>query len=335
MVDLSIIIPVYNLDKYLHECINSLVYQKESRYTYELVFVNDGSNDNSLKILSNFKECYPDIIHVYSIKNSGVSYARNYGIQKSNGKFIAFVDGDDWVSKDFVYRTLDKIVNKDIQFVISYMAHVYGQKTLNEKEEINKFLFNLENHVTGKIFDREILQNNQVVFPENVKIGEDFAFLFSYILLIDNYEIIHEPLYFYRREREGSAMSSKSNSNLFLDINSACEKLLSFASDKQILIENEREIEYLFIKNVIARTIPKIVKNNFPNYKLIKKLVKKEYTFVEQYFPDWCNNPYFTEDIESYFKENVGSKYLENLTLMRNPKASHFVKLYIDNKIRR
>ena len=98
MKQLSVILPVYNVAKYLPRCIESLLGQTLD--DFEIIFVNDGSPDNSIDILKKYQEKYPEKINIYSIENHGVSYARNYGAQKANGEYLLFVDSDDYVAPD-------------------------------------------------------------------------------------------------------------------------------------------------------------------------------------------------------------------------------------------
>ena len=95
MKKVSVIIPVYNAEKFLVKCIESLV--KQTLEEIELIFINDGSTDLSLQILKKYERNFPQKVIVYSKENGGQASARNYGIQKSNGKYIGFVDADDYV----------------------------------------------------------------------------------------------------------------------------------------------------------------------------------------------------------------------------------------------
>ena len=91
---LSIIVPVYNVEKYLDRCLNSLVKQKLDNY--EVIVVNDGTKDNSQKIIDRYVKKYPKVFRSYIKKNGGLSDARNYGLKYAKGKYISFIDADDY-----------------------------------------------------------------------------------------------------------------------------------------------------------------------------------------------------------------------------------------------
>ena len=131
---ISVIIPVFNLEKYLHRCIDSLLNQ--SFCGIEIIIVDDESTDNSGKIADEFA-CKNDNVKVFHIKRGGVSNARNYGVQHSNGDYIAFLDGDDYVNKD-IYKELYMAITSqkaDIAFCDVIKVHENGIK--EEIESLN------------------------------------------------------------------------------------------------------------------------------------------------------------------------------------------------------
>ena len=101
MKKISVIIPVYNVEKYLVKCLDSLLNQEFS--DYEIIVVNDGSPDNSQSIIDSYVERYPKIVKSYIKENGGQGSARNLGISKAKGEYICFVDSDDFVESDFLY----------------------------------------------------------------------------------------------------------------------------------------------------------------------------------------------------------------------------------------
>ena len=99
-IDVSVIVPVYNVEKYVARCLESLVNQ-QCDCSYEIIIINDGTKDNSMEIVNDYAAHY-DFIHVYAQKNSGVSVARNNGIAKARGKYVMFVDSDDYVAPSYI-----------------------------------------------------------------------------------------------------------------------------------------------------------------------------------------------------------------------------------------
>ena len=114
MIKISVIVPVYNMEKYLGICLSSLIHQTFK--DFEIIVINDGSTDNSEQIIDDYKKQYPKLIKTYSFPNQGISKSRNYGIKVSRGKYITFIDSDDYVDVTFLeemYNQIEK-TNSDI-----------------------------------------------------------------------------------------------------------------------------------------------------------------------------------------------------------------------------
>ena len=131
MIKYSIIVPVYNVEKYLGKCLNSLVNQKNDNY--EIIIVNDGSTDNSQKIIDVYEKKYPKLIKSFEKENGGLSSARNYGIDNSNGKYLLFVDSDDYVSDNYL-EVLDDSVNINNPDILVFNYNVVNGIYFKQKE---------------------------------------------------------------------------------------------------------------------------------------------------------------------------------------------------------
>ena len=118
----SIIVPMYNSEKYIVRCIDSLL--EQSYENIEIIVVDDGSSDNSVEIIKKYND---NRINIYQKRNEGVSATRNLGIEKSNGDFLLFVDSDDYVSKDIVKVMLDKVNNKN-SMILCNNKEIWGNR---------------------------------------------------------------------------------------------------------------------------------------------------------------------------------------------------------------
>lgn len=332
VVDLSIIVPIYNLESFLEQCLGSLVRQN-TKYNYEVICVNDGSQDQSQIILERFQNKYPSIIRIFQNENEGVSIARNFGISKSIGKYITFVDGDDWVKETMVEDCLTAIYESDLDLLITDGIHVFDNKTEVVKEEVEAFVFNTENHVCGKVFKKSILEKYELLFPKGVKVGEDFTFTFSYLMLINSYLKINAPFYYYRRNRPGSVMSNRKKLT-YKDIFNACNALVDFSQEHSKYEQHRENIEYVFIKNVIVRMLPKIIYKYFPNYLKIKSEVNEQQRFMNSHFPNWLDNKHFQNDLEGYFTEKLGDRYIHYLEKITKGNYIYFFCIFL-NKIKK
>ena len=207
-VDLvSIIIPVYNSDKYILNCLNSLKYQSYSNI--EVIIVNDGSNDATLEICQKFLSS-DNRFSLLSIQHRGVSYARNFGINVSKGKYIIFIDSDDFVSENYVWTLVESIkkYNTDLVCADYYIVDDSSirKDCIEKKPEIfdNITAINLlhkedffRGYLWNKIFIKEIIVNNNLYFDTDIKIWEDMLFCLEYMLCIKKVVYIRKKIYYY------------------------------------------------------------------------------------------------------------------------------------------
>lgn len=217
MEKISVIIPVYNAEKVVKKCLNSIINQYYKNI--EIIIVNDGSNDNTLSIIKSLKD---KRIKVINKQNGGVSSARNVGINNSTGKYIVFVDADDYLPKNAISTLYDKL-NKDIDFVIgNYYIPQYSRKGTTKQQIISKSeriqckIFN-KNYpdnvddmgnprtVWGKLYKLDIIKNNGILFDEKVKLFEDGIFNLEYCKYIKKASLISDIVYYYNIE-ENSAV---------------------------------------------------------------------------------------------------------------------------------
>ena len=179
----SIIIPVYNSEKYLENCINSVLDQTEQ--DYELILINDGSKDSSKKIMTDYKNKYPDKIRIFNQENRGIGETRNRGIKEAEGKYIFFIDNDDTIKKDYLETYLNEAEKNDCNIVLG------GYETVDENGKIIgktipqnvPWSFLRIIMPWAKIYKKDFLIKNNLNFLDT-KLGEDVslnipAFFFS------------------------------------------------------------------------------------------------------------------------------------------------------------
>lgn len=224
MTDISIIIPVYNTEKYIAECLDSVV-NSTIFDRCEVIIIDDGSTDNSVKIADKYCNKY-DNISLYSYENHGVSFARNKGVEKAVGKYLAFVDSDDVVGKDYIEKLYNEAETKNCEIVFAGFSRF--KDTKNKSTIINRNVLDANNVMTGcqylekrmdagdwehqvwnAIYNRNFIEKNKVTFDENIKVYEDVLFTNEILLLADRVYMIPEYGYFYRNRN-----MSLTNSNI-------------------------------------------------------------------------------------------------------------------------
>lgn len=286
MPKVSIIVPVYNTEKYLEKCLNSLVNQ--SLKDLEIIIVNDGSTDNSEIIINKFKQDYPNKIVYLKKENGGLSDARNYGLTYANSEYVGFVDSDDYVELTMFEKlyTLAKEKNADLvecNFIWEYPNKTkidYGFNYLNKKDF---FLFGRV-MVCNKLFKTSIIKNNNITFPNSLNY-EDIEFFYKLVPYINNYYLIDNIFYHYM-QRENSIINNqnKKTADIFIILND----IINFYKSNNLFDIYETELEYSFIRFLLGSSFLRIVK--IKNKKLKKELLNKSINTLYSNFPNWKKN---------------------------------------------
>lgn len=211
----SIIVPVYNAKKYLNKCVDSLL--NGAGEDAEIILINDGSTDNSGEICQAYKDKFAQIVYIDK-ENGGVSSARNAGISVAKGKYIMFVDSDDYVDRDF-YSILNSVTNEyDYDFVRFSYQCVNGSW---KRDKISKDLYAIKysaatkalareiykqtiNPPWAKLYKREILDEHEIRFPLGHNLGEDKIFNLEYALYVNSFKTDSRIAYCFNTENEGS-----------------------------------------------------------------------------------------------------------------------------------
>lgn len=223
----SIIVPVYNAERYLEECINSIITQDYN--AWELILINDGSRDNSLQICMDYAELDNRII-VINKENSGVSDTRNLGIEMAEGKYILFVDADDFLKPGTLKKIEKSIIQNNQPNMVVWGFEILGGKNTNDDFDL---LMNTKNGFTSEqllhhlvsidhkkrfrgmvwraIFKKSLLQENEIRFSVGLKMSEDFKFILEAISLAEYINVLPERLYVYRINPESTTAKYKEN----------------------------------------------------------------------------------------------------------------------------
>ena len=222
MAEVSIIVPVYNVEKYLSFCLDSLVNQTFK--DIEIICVNDGSTDNSTEVLEHYAG-FDKRIKIINKENGGLSSARNAGLDAASGKYIAFVDSDDFVSHFLVERAYNFVQKKNADFAAFGFDYVVGNslklyesgfsfpkslvgKCVYETDLNENFYTKIHPTAWCKFYSAKLIQNNNLRFCEDI-IFEDIPFAAEVYLSANRMVYTNLPLYYYRAERQGSILSRR------------------------------------------------------------------------------------------------------------------------------
>ena len=215
MVKYSVIIPVYNAEKTLNRCIDSLLAEQYS--DMEMILVNDGSKDSSGEICRNYAAEHSEISYIEK-GNGGVSTARNAGLDTASGEFILFVDSDDYVMPGF-FSILDESLKKSsadlIQFSYCFdngtekRDRIYTPKSAFSREQVFPMLIDAIcrksiNGPVAKLYRRELIEAYHIRFPEGASVAEDRAFNIHYSFYVQSYAVSEHVLYIVSTENQNS-----------------------------------------------------------------------------------------------------------------------------------
>ena len=348
----SIVIPIYNVEKYLEETIESVLNQTIGfKKNIQIIFVNDGSKDNSEKICLKYKEKYPENIIYIKQENAGVSTARNHGMQYIEGKYVNFLDGDDkWSTDAFekIYTFFEKNSPK-VDLVAGRMQFFDAQEdfhALDYKFKKTKVVDIFEDygfshlHITSSVIKSEVAK--QFKFTPDLKYGEDAEYVNELILEKHKYGVIKEANHFYRKRSDLSSAVQNKEKNIewyTKTLEYFYENLMNISIKKYGRIIPY--IQYLImydlqwrIKPVLSENLEDTFKNNYIN-RIIELLQKIEdhiiceqrniYSKHKMYVLSLKHN----RDIRNELEYKAGKLYFNNISLYNIRKNKSILKIDI------
>lgn len=216
-IKVSVVVPVFNVEKYLEKCINSVLNQ--SLADFELIAIDDKSTDNSLKILKDFQKMDKRIRIFENKKNMGPSYCRNLGIREAKGKYLEFIDSDDWIEENCLELLYNESESKDLDFIMFPFA-IYDDKTEKASEfqysSITVIDSSFDHAVfsydafdgdtlckiafspVNKLYNLDFLRKNGFKFLEGVDVAEDLLFFYEIFLNASRVSMFRKIFYYYR-----------------------------------------------------------------------------------------------------------------------------------------
>ena len=281
---LSIVIPVYNTSKYLPKCLDSLT--KQTLDKIEFIFVDDGSTDNSTEIITKYME-KDKRIKLLKKENGGAATARNYGIKKATGEYIAFADSDDYVDKDMYKIMYDRAKKDDLDIVLCNYYLVYGDKevinenkitTLEEKDISSNEYILITPSPCNKIVKKSYLDKSKFYFPEGM-MYEDLASIPLLGLYNPKVVYINKCLYYYVQS-DNSVMRTSLYKTKYEDLSNAIKHLYSNMKDSNY----KEELEYLLTYHFLY-----LGSLNFYKYKKYDN-INKIADEMKEYAPRWAKN---------------------------------------------
>lgn len=300
-MDLSIIVPVYNVEDYLEKCIDSLVNQTLCSSKYEIIIVNDGSPDGSQDIIDRFAKEYPNIIALKKA-NGGLSDARNCGLDRAKGDYIAFVDSDDYVDSRMYEAMLKKAKEHDFDMVVCDFKEIYDNREVQgssrvktdllTRDDVRHAMLDFYPSAWNKIYKKELFEN--IRYKKGVWF-EDVECLYRMFPKIRSVGVIKETFYFYM-QRVGS-ISKSADSRIFHYIDN-WEGIVEYYESNGYMKEYKKELEFCYVRYLYATFIKACLKCDKKTYKHAVDIAIKE---VKRHFGYYRLNSYFYSSLKGIY----------------------------------
>ncbi len=325
MLDLSVIVPVYNMakDGLLDYCINSLVGQ--TLQSMEIIAVDDASTDDSLQILQDFEKKYPGRVKaVASPENRRQGGARNLGLKEAQGRYIGFMDADDWVVEDLFERMVERAKTTGADVVGTDMCRVYehtmvptereacnllSQTGILDHEKRKEYLLQ-PGPISTKIYAREIFFDKEFSFPEHMAY-EDNAVSVEIGMRIKHFEHIPEANVFYYQH--GDSTTHSINLKKCQERMEAMRIMLKYAKENGALEEFRDVIEFHFSTLFYRNTL----------FSYMQSDCKKDMSFIRKMgeemvatFPEFRQNPYYNQTVNDYEQKLINLQLKSTLAFM-------------------
>lgn len=296
MIKVSVIVPVYNTEKYLKKCLDSLVNQTLD--DIEIIVINDCSPDNANEILAEYEKKYKNIKVIHNKTNKGIGYNRNLGIEKANGKYIAFVDSDDYVDITMYEKMYNKAEKENLDLVLCNFYKNLEKQNGSLEALVPEFIIPDFKNTTLKDYPDLLLKVNlapwnklyrrslftkDVRFPENLKY-EDAIVVIKAMARSKKIGIVDEKLNYYlvRSKSETTVMDKK-----VYDILTITKMMIEELKSHNYYEDIKEYVEAMTIRNLFRYTLQqkyqkdKNIRNDF---------IDKAFDYLNSEFPNWKNN---------------------------------------------
>ena len=293
---LSIIIPVYNAEKYLTRCLGSIFTAVAfSKVKTEVILIDNDSSDNSVKIAQEFASESPMKVTVLHCHTPGASAVRNYGVKKAAGKYIWFIDADDTISKNSIKLLTNKAESSKADIVMMGATRIYSDGHTDYLSAVNASSSDYKSRFVRYgagpwqfIFSRKWWDAHGFLFKEGI-IHEDMEMISSLILYTDHFASVDKPLYDYYQNDDSVLHKLKWDPH-YLDIFTALSGLYARFEKMDAVSSYYGELEWFFIWNLLIDSAA-----DFSKFREGKIGFRKSREMLSKYFPNWRKNRFLSQ----------------------------------------
>ncbi|MBQ9658604.1 MAG: glycosyltransferase [Clostridia bacterium] len=303
MVKVSIIVPAYNVEKYIEKCIETLLNQ--TLQEIEIIIVNDGSTDNTREKIIPYVEKYPQKINFLEKPNGGLSDARNYAIPYAKGEYIGFIDSDDYVELNMFEEMYNKAKLENSDMVECDFIWEYPNKSIIDTGKIyqtkKQAILYARVVAWNKIIKKEIIENSNIRFPKGLRY-EDVEFFYKILPQLNKISFVKIPMVHYiQRENSIANTQNKRVQEIF----TIWDNVIHFYKEHEIYQEYKTELEYTYARYLLCSSLLRIVK--IENKEIRKELENRTIENLYKNFPNWKNNKYLKTE------KGLKNKYLKTV----------------------
>lgn len=286
MPKVSVIVPIYNVEKYLEKCINSLLSQ--TLEDIQIILVNDGSKDNSGNIAKEYEKNNKDRVIYVEKENGGLSDARNYGIKYATGDFIAFLDSDDYIEKNAYEEMYNKAIEENADYVECDFIWEFPNKIRVDKQYPYKNKKEMLSFVRvvawNKLIKRQLIIDNNLEFPKGLRY-EDVEFTYKLIPFINKFAYVDKPFIHYV-QREGSIANVQNERTA--EIFTVLDNVIEFYKKNNIYEKYRDELEYNYARYLLCSSLKRMCK--IKDKTIREKLLTESWERLNSNFPNWKEN---------------------------------------------
>ena len=285
--EVSIIVPIYNVEQFLEECLESLVNQDFE--AYEIICIDDSSTDASPSIVEHFQIKYPALIFAHRNEhNIGLGATRERGITLARGRFIMFVDSDDYIKRDYVRTYYQQAISNDFDIVVGGFIRDVDGKLKSHPSSKGIWAISTFTIACAKMYRRSFLIENNIHFP-NIRCGEDIYFSQSLLCHRPTYFVMQYEGYYYRYNQSSITSTAKSKRNLTHYIQEIFKQLDSDIAFSSLPDDLRHVIEYSYFANTIYALS---VYSAGCGIHAMKDRYLSAFSLAESLFPQYRDNPF-------------------------------------------
>ena len=288
MPKVSVIVPVYNVEKYLDRCLDSLVNQ--TLQEIEIIVINDSTPDQSQIIIDKYMNLYPNKVFSYIKPNGGLSDARNYGMSKMKGDYFGFVDGDDYVEYSMFEKLYERATQEEADVTTCDFYWTYPNRLqratdgpyTNERELLTKMMPTVWN----KLYKKSWFDSLDIKFPVGLRY-EDSSFSIRLAPFIRKLAYVNEPLVYYVQRQDSITYTQNSKVG---DMLTVFNDIFEFYQKHNLYHQYQSELEYLTLKYFLGSSFLRAAQIQDKNTR--KAILKEGWDLLNKRFPMWRKNQY-------------------------------------------